>query len=222
MMINRTNQTRFSQLEFRETRELHNSVLASKLTQKDLYTRKCVYLLNELFDQRLKEKCVRTDHETWLVWNFSKYKQPFFKNDTLSLTEQFPVFPNVYRVFVKRNAQQAFLSCSCLHYDRCGIPCSHVLAVTNVIEDTMVKVEHWKVYGVYFGIEKSPLSEALMKGTSMQSFNEGFGTPISDECLQRCVEIPSERYVCCIFPMHCCIINTSTIQNILLNAFTAI
>ena len=195
VMINTTNQSRFSQLDFRHSRELQNSVIASKLTQKDLYTQKCVYLLNDLFDNRLHEKCVRTNHEAWMVWNFSKYKQPVFPNDTLSLTEEFPIFPNVYRVCVKRNANQSFLSCSCLLYDRCGIPCSHVLAITNVLEDTMVKVEHWKVYSVYFGIENSPLSEAIMKSTSVQSFNEGYGTPISKESLRRCLQSQKERYV---------------------------
>ena len=194
LMINSTNQSRFSQLNFRENRELQNSVLASKLRQKDLYTRKSVYIVNELFDKRLHEKCVRTHHEAWMVWNFSKYKEPYFRSDTLSLKDQFPVFPTVYRVFVKRNANQSFLSCSCLHYDRCGIPCSHVLAITNELEDSMVKLEHWKVYGVYFGIENSPLSEAMMKSTSVQSFNEGYGTPISNECLVRCLQSPTERY----------------------------
>ena len=210
LMINTTNQTRFSQLDFRDTRELQYSVLSSKLIEKDLYTRKCVYLLNDLFDNRVHVKCVRTDHEAWMVWNFSSYKQPAFHNDTLSLMDKFPVFPNVYRVGVKRNANQSFLSCSCLHYDRCGIPCSHVLAITNVLEDTMVKVEHWRVYAVYFGIENSPLGEAILKATSVQSFNEGYGTPISNECLLLCLQIPIEWYVIHVFMNGTCIIHTHT------------
>jgi hypothetical protein len=166
-MINTTNQRQFSQLNFRDTRELQQSVIALKLTQKDLYTQKCVYLLNDHFDNRIHEKCVRTDHEAWMVWNFCNYKQPVFTNDLLFLMDTFPVFTNVYQICVKRNANQSFISCSCLHYDRCGIPCSHVLAITNVLEDTMVKVEHWRVYPVYFGIENSPLSEAIMKSISV-------------------------------------------------------
>ena len=94
VIINTTNQTRFSQLDFRDTRELQNSVI--KLRQKDVYTQKSVYNVNELFDKRLHEKCVRTHHKAWMVWNFSKYKQPYFRSDTLSLTDQFPVFPYVY------------------------------------------------------------------------------------------------------------------------------
>lgn len=216
-MINSTNQSRFSQLDFRENRELQNSVIASKLRQKNLYTRKSVYIINELFDKRLHEKCVRTHHEAWMVWNFSKYKQPYFRSDILSLTDQFPVFPTVYRVFVKRNAHQSFLSCSCLHYDRCGIPCSHVLAITNELEDSMVKVEHWKVYGVYFGIENSPLSEAMMKLTSVQSFNEGYGTPISNECLVRCRQSPTERY-----SIDTCLNRICTILKLRISMFTFI
>ncbi len=57
----------------------------------------------------------------------------------------------------------------------------------------MVKVEHWRVYAVYFGIENSPLGEAILKATLVQSFNEGYGTPISNECLLRCLQIPIER-----------------------------
>lgn len=209
-MINTKNDTRFSQLGFRDTRALQQSVIASKLTQKDLYTRKCVYILNDLFDNRLHEKCVRTDHEAWMVWNFSKYKQPVFKNDELSLVDAFPVFPNVYRVCVTRNSNQSFLSCSCLHYDRCGIPCSHVLAITNVLEDTMVKVEHWRVYAVYFGVENSPLSEAIMKSISVQSFNEGCGTPISNESLLRCLQVPTQRYVIHMILNRVCISFIST------------
>ena len=198
-MINTTNQSQFLQLNFRDTRELQQSVVASKLTQKDLYTRKCVYLLNNIFDNRIHEKCVRTNHKAWMVWNFNNYKQPVYTNDTLSLMDTFPVFPNVYRVCVKRKANQSFLSCSCLHYDHCGIPCSHVLAITNVLEDTMVKVEHWRVYSVYFGNAHSPLSEAIMKSISVQSIFEGYGTPISNECLLQCLEIPPERYVIHMF-----------------------
>jgi len=194
-MINHSNKNRFLQLHFRDIRELPKSVVASKLTQKNLYTRKCVYLLNDLFDNRVSEKCVRTNHEAWMVWNFSNYKQPDYSNDTLSLMDNFPVFPNVYQVCVKRKANQCFLSCSCLHYDRCGLPCSHVLSITNVLEDTMVKVEHWRVYSVYFGNANSPLSEAIMKAISVQSTFEGYGTPISNECLLRCLEIRPERYV---------------------------
>ena len=112
-----------------------------------------------------------------------------------SKVNNFPVFPNVYQVCVKRKANQCFLSCSCLHYDHCGLPCSHVLSITNVLEDTMVKVEHWRVYSVYFGNTNSPLSEAIMKAISVQSTFEGYGTPISNECLLRCLEIQPERYV---------------------------
>ena len=59
----------------------------------------------------------------------------------------------------------------------------------------MVKVEHWRVYPVYFGIVNSPLSEAIMKSISVQSIYEDYGTPISNECFLRCLEIPPERHV---------------------------
>ena len=74
----------------------------------------------------------------------------------------------------------------------------------------MVKVEHWRVYAVYFGIENSPLSEAILKATSVQSFNEGYGTPISNECLLLCLQIPIKWYVIHVFMNGTCIIHTHT------------
>ena len=81
----------------------------------------------------------------------------------------------------------------------------------------MVKVEHWKVYGVYFGIENSPLSEAMMKLTSVQSFNEGYGTPISNECLVRCRQSPTERY-----SIDTCLNGICTILKLRISMFTFI
>ncbi len=82
----------------------------------------------------------------------------------------------------------------------------------------MVKVKHWRVYAVYFGIANSPLSEAIMKSISVQSFNEGYGTPISDESLLRCLQIPTKRYVIHMLVNHLCMKNIPT-NGILLNQY---
>ncbi len=33
-----------------------------------------------------------------------------------------------------------------------GIPCNHILKITDKIEESMVEVKHWKIYPVHFGI----------------------------------------------------------------------
>jgi hypothetical protein len=78
------------------------------------------------------------------------------------------------------------LKCECLLYKRCGIPCSHVLKITNEIEASMIKVQHWNIYPVHFGGENDMLSDELMKLTSIQCCNENMGVPILDAIYQGC------------------------------------
>ena len=68
-------------------------------------------------------------------------------------------------------------------YERCGIPCSHILKITDEIEATMIKIQHWKVFHVHFGLAESKISPKLMKGISIQLIDKDMGVPISDESL---------------------------------------
>ncbi len=86
------------------------------------------------------------------------------------------------------------MKCECLFYKRCGIPCSHVLKITNEIEASVITVQHWKIYPVHFGGENDMLSDELMKLMSIQCGNENMGVPISDAIYQRCKKIPDDRY----------------------------
>ncbi len=110
----------------------------------------------------------------------------FSKEKTLHLTEKFPVLANVYCVNIARKGEQTFLKCECLLYERCGIPCSHVLKITNEIEASMIKVQHWKIHPVHVGGENDMLSNELMKLTSIQCSNENMGVPILDAGYQEC------------------------------------
>ncbi len=51
-------------------RELQLTVLLSKLAVRNLYHRKCVYLLNRLFDSQKSRCCVMHMPAEWMVWNF--------------------------------------------------------------------------------------------------------------------------------------------------------
>ena len=51
-------------------RELQLTVLLSKLTVRNLYHWKSVYLLHRLFDSRKSQCCVMHVPAEWMVWNF--------------------------------------------------------------------------------------------------------------------------------------------------------
>jgi len=110
----------------------------------------------------------------WIVWNF-EYKSPIFENEDISLSAKFPQFANVYQVTSTKKGYQSFLKCDCLLYERCGIPCSHILKITDEIEATMIKV--------HVGVAESKISPKLTKAISIQLIDEDMGVPISDESL---------------------------------------
>jgi hypothetical protein len=96
-----------------------------------------------------------------------KLNNLIFGKDADYLAQQFPVFANVFEVKVKKQSNQSFLKCDCLHYERCGIPCTHIIKITNEIDETMITIQHPKVYLVNFGLPDLQLSDQLMKAVSM-------------------------------------------------------
>jgi hypothetical protein len=62
-MITGTTDNRTAQIEFRDRRELQKTVIGSRLKMKDILNRKCVYLLNDLFDKRKDQQCAQIDQE---------------------------------------------------------------------------------------------------------------------------------------------------------------
>jgi hypothetical protein len=154
-------------------------------------------MLHDIFDARTKQYCVLLEDQTWIVWAF-EYDPPVFADDKFQLSELFPTFATIYRVHATKQGQQSFLKCDCRHYERCGIPCSHILAITDEIEETMITVQHRKVFQVHYGCPDSDISKQLMKAVSMQTIYEGMGCPISDGCLQRSMSPVSSQLNLCI------------------------
>ncbi len=68
-----------------------------------------------------------------------------FGKDADFMAQKFPLFANIYKVKVKLQANQHFLKCDCLHCKRCGIPCTHIMKITDEIDETMITVQHQKV-----------------------------------------------------------------------------
>ena len=178
LMITESTDKRSERIFFGSQREQQYTVIGSKLSNKRLFNRNCVYMLNHMYDTSGDDKCARVATDAWIVWNFCNDTEPKFDNDELQLGIMFPQFRNVYRVsLIKKNTQQ-FLQCDCLHYERYGIPCQHILRITQKIEDNMVKIQHWKVYGTHFG-DDSVLGAKLMEARSIQQNNESLGVPIT-------------------------------------------
>jgi hypothetical protein len=106
-----------------------------------MYFIKHVCMLNDFFDDRKNQCCVQVSESSWMAWNF-EVDQLYFGKDADFLAQIFPVFANVYEVKVRNQANQSFLKYDCLHYERCGIPCTHILKITDQIEETMITVQH--------------------------------------------------------------------------------
>jgi hypothetical protein len=111
-------------------------------------------LLNDFFDDRKNQKCVQVTESSWFVWKF-EVEEPYFEKDADFMAKKFTVFANVYKVNVKLQANQHFLKCDCLHYERCGIPCTHIMKITNEIDETIITVQHGKVHSIHFGLPDS-------------------------------------------------------------------
>jgi hypothetical protein len=190
MLITEGTNSRIAGIDNSAKQELQLTVLSSKSTVRSLYHRKCVYLLNRFFDSQKSQCCVMHAPAEWIVWNF-QYEPPYFKDDELNLAYLFPVFANVYHVKVTTFGKQRFFKCDCLHYERCGIPCSHILKITVEIEEMMIKIQHLKVNQAHYGNMDSNLSSKLMQGSSLQTSYEDMGMPLLDKCLDKAL-IPRE------------------------------
>jgi hypothetical protein len=59
----------------------------------------------------------------------------------------------------------------------------------------MIKIQHWKVFQVHFGLADSKICPKLMKGISIQLIDEDMGVPISDESLLKANSPETSRYV---------------------------
>ena len=177
-------------IEQNAKREMQRTVTHSKLDIKTTVGRKCLYLLHQLYDNRNKLHCVQQSDESWLLWDFDSLQAPKFEDDDLKLAKSFPVYCNVYQVCVYRISTQIFLKCDCLLYDRCGYPCSHILRITNKVVDSMIKVQHWKIFSAYYGGENVTLSQKIMEIAALQKSYEGCGMPLTPGTFDECVQQP--------------------------------
>jgi hypothetical protein len=92
-----------SDIDNKAKRELQVTVISSKLATKNIFHQKCVYMLNDFFDDRKNQCCFQVLESSWFVWNF-EVDQPYFGKDADYLAQKILVFANVYKVKVKQQA----------------------------------------------------------------------------------------------------------------------
>jgi hypothetical protein len=68
----------------------------------------------------------------------------------------------------------------------------------NEIEESMIKVQQWKIYPVYFCGKNMMLSQELMQLLSIQFSKENMGLPLSKGILEKCLQIIDDR---CVTPI---------------------
>jgi hypothetical protein len=68
------------------------------------------------------------------------------------------------------------------------------LKITDEIEATMIKIQHWKVFQVHFGLADSKISPKLMKAIFIQLIDEDMGVQISDESLLKANSPETSQY----------------------------
>ena len=101
-------------------------------------------------------------------------------------------FSGTERTEMKKKERGMFWGDKGTKGDNISIYRSHILRITNKMENTMVKIQHWKIYAVYYGKENSELSKKIIELVTLQCSYEGCGMPISHECLNTCLSLPSE------------------------------
>lgn len=69
-LITQDTDLRISDVLKRNQRELQLNVIGSKLPDTHLFSRKCVFMLNDQFDSRKLHKCAMVALDSWIVWNF--------------------------------------------------------------------------------------------------------------------------------------------------------
>ena len=59
----------------------------------------------------------------------------------------------------------------------------------------MIKIQHQKVFHVYFGIPGLKMSSELTKAISVQLIDEDMGVPVLDDCLKKTINPDISWYV---------------------------
>jgi hypothetical protein len=68
----------------------------------------------------------------------------------------------------------------------CGLPCEHVLKITNELRHEMIHVQNWKIYATNYNDDSTDLGFELKKAQlHFKQYGEQMGVPVTDEMVCR-------------------------------------
>lgn len=98
-------------------RDLDKVNLASQASTRNHVSRKAQYLIDISFDGKEYVKCAQLEEEKWVCWDFGKQKPVSQKKKKWQiLWNRLPIYHDIFYVTVKRIGDNAFLHCSCCHF----------------------------------------------------------------------------------------------------------
>ncbi len=64
----------------------------------------------------------------------------------------------------------------------CGLPCEHVLRITDEVRHKMIHIQNWKIYASHYNDDTSELGLELKKAQQdYKTYGEKMGVPITEE-----------------------------------------
>ncbi len=154
------------------------SIINSKLPCKNLFHRKCVYMLHDLFDGRKKQKCVRIFCTSFFLWhNCSIHFYQFIHHVGhdwkigmdcvefwIQTTKVWKRGPSTFR---KISSIYKCLPCFTYQKRESTFPQMWLATLWEMwyslclhtkdhqwVEATMIKIQHWKVFHVHFWLRR--------------------------------------------------------------------
>jgi hypothetical protein len=73
-----------------------------------------------------------------------------------------------------------------LPYFSCGLPCEHVLRITNEIRHEMIHVQNWKIYASHYSDDSTMLGWELKKAQlDYKKYGEIMGVPVTEDIVSQ-------------------------------------
>ena len=139
-----------------QTKELISKKTWSTLSCADEVNHRCEQILSKEWSTRSSYRSCRIAFNQWLVTynpNISNHNE-FEYTSSVHSNYIYPRFKRIRKVSVNNNNT---FSCSCMMFERFGIPCRHIFHVLSSFPNYKeprphdVSVIYWKLYGHYAG-----------------------------------------------------------------------
>jgi hypothetical protein len=71
----------------------------------------------------------------------------------------------------------------CSLFCRCGIPCSHVLKLTDDLCHSMIRIQNWKIYASHYNNNNCELGLEIKKAQLEYERYKNMGVPVTEELI---------------------------------------